>query len=141
MDTTIITSNPSIKTHEDGMIQLANLKAYTVWKPSEGKMNGYEVMFSSKIGEAKLYLVHDNEDKEKPYGAIVWRGDRRFNVWEEDIALSMLKAEEWAFERTGGITDEDWDNASNEDRQEMSGQSEAGNKRYKAIPGEEVRRG
>lgn len=127
-----INSNLSIKTHEDGMIQLANLKAYTVWQPAkEGeKMNGYEVLYTSKIGEAKLYLVHDHEDKESPLGVKVWHKDTGKNLWREDIAESMLAAEEWAHERTGGISNDDWTNASNEDRAELAKHSTAGQNRY-----------
>lgn len=124
----------NITTHEDGSIQLSNLKGYVVWMPTDIKINGMQMSYETKMGEAKMYIVYDPEDKEYTYGVLSTFG-KCFKKWvdEESLHIAMLEAEEWAFGITGAISNNDWANASNEDREVLSTQSIAGAMRYNAI--------
>ena len=120
-----------IITHQDGSIQLDNLQAYAVWMPTTEKINGLQLKYKATIGEAILYITHDEEDKELPYGILsIFKNGYKKWVSEAELAEAIHAAELWAFELTGGITDSDWHNASNEDREEFSKQSNAGAQRY-----------
>ena len=126
--------NANITTHEDGSIQLSNLQAHTVWMPTSTVINGIQMAYETKIGEAKIYIAYDAEDKELPFGVLSTFG-KCFKKWtsEENLHMVMLEAEEWAFAQTGGISNNDWKNASDEDREEMGRQSVAGARRYAGI--------
>lgn len=132
MKNTTITHIEGLTFNKDGSFQRKN--AYASFYPSGIKKGDLIVDYVAKIGDYEICLVIDTEDEDSPYGILSSNG-KCFKKWTNDAGLvaAIEAAEEWAFTATGGISDGDWHNASDEDREVMSKQSGAGARRYSAL--------